>query len=716
MKSNIIKSIITTLVVIITFQNVFSQEKKIYKGEIPAPVKTEESVLREQQNQPPVSGEVVEFQNRMNAARESGNREEMLRLQSESDRVLGTYTEALHKSDAKTAVFPIEAEEDNIVTHSITNDNNETILGIATCTEQSGNNTGRIWSVNSFYYAPPSDVNGIMVKYSDDDGLTWTNFGSYGFTDYIENDLQLDAELIINSSNDKYLWIVYKEDVNYTNKIRAGLLILHLNRNDFFDFSHSYLDWPGGNNVYYKTPRIVSDNSQYPDLALMYIAASIDSSSSNDPYSGPGVFGEKVAVCYNPYTTSPLISYRARPFMRTLTGYIHNPSLEHFNCDIAYYRNGGQDSVLLIETGLETASSIALGRTGVISFLTGNSYLVYQGTINVNSNKRTRGFIASNGAYNNLMISVNYEYSASDHDIEYYRSTNGSENWLRGFIDDYTSDATGDADITGQRNTPGKFAVAFNTNYPSGLNYYQSGSYIWSSVSSNNFSHLKSQWSNPKAGIRINSGSDNCFAIWADTTRHGIWSSAGCNGPAVSYAKLKIASAIEGLYIPEEIVIPDTVRVYLRNSTAPYVIADSSKGVLNNYYTSNFIFSNAPYNTPLYVQIKHRNALETWSSGTITITAYENFYNFLIQSNTLGNNTKQIDSLNYFGKIYGFYSGDVNQDGYIDLTDVLTIYNGANNFLSGYVVTDLNGDSIVDLTDLLIAYNNSVNFVSVVRP
>ncbi|MBK8552411.1 MAG: hypothetical protein IPL53_15615 [Ignavibacteria bacterium] len=66
---------------------------------------------------------------------------------------------------------------------------------------------------------------------------------------------------------------------------------------------------------------------------------------------------------------------------------------------------------------------------------------------------------------------------------------------------------------------------------------------------------------------------------------------------------------------------------------------------------------------------------------------------------------------------YCFYSGDVNQDGAIDLTDVLLIHNDGGIFLTGqYLTTNLNGDSGTDLTDLLMAYNNSTNFVSVQKP
>ena len=65
---------------------------------------------------------------------------------------------------------------------------------------------------------------------------------------------------------------------------------------------------------------------------------------------------------------------------------------------------------------------------------------------------------------------------------------------------------------------------------------------------------------------------------------------------------------------------------------------------------------------------------------------------------------------------FGFYSGDVNQDGYIDLTDINLIYNDAGIFAGGYIVTDITGDNITDLTDLLLAFNNANDFVSVIRP
>jgi hypothetical protein len=77
------------------------------------------------------------------------------------------------------------------------------------------------------------------------------------------------------------------------------------------------------------------------------------------------------------------------------------------------------------------------------------------------------------------------------------------------------------------------------------------------------------------------------------------------------------------------------------------------------------------------------------------------------------NNLKQVDSLPVR---FALFNGDVNQDGTIDLNDVIQTFNAASSFAAGYVVTDINRDFIVDLNDILFEYNNSAAFVSVIRP
>jgi len=71
--------------------------------------------------------------------------------------------------------------------------------------------------------------------------------------------------------------------------------------------------------------------------------------------------------------------------------------------------------------------------------------------------------------------------------------------------------------------------------------------------------------------------------------------------------------------------------------------------------------------------------------------------------------------VNVGGK-WSFYTGDVDQDGVVDVTDVGLIDNDSFNFASGYLSTDLDCNDIIDITDLAYADNNAFNFVSEVAP
>ena len=160
----------------------------------------------------------------------------------------------------------------------------------------------------------------------------------------------------------------------------------------------------------------------------------------------------------------------------------------------------------------------------------------------------------------------------------------------------------------------------------------------------------------------------------------------------------------------------DTIRAYLRSNVSPYGIVDSARSKMDSLtLEGNFVFLNAPSGT-YYIQLKHRNSIETWSSanGQVYTTGSTNQYNFTNDApKAYGNNMKQVDNSPVR---FAIYSGDVNQDGAIDLVDITNIYNSSVSFTTGYVVTDLDGNYTVDLSDITLAYNNSVNFVSVINP
>lgn len=184
---------------------------------------------------------------------------------------------------------------------------------------------------------------------------------------------------------------------------------------------------------------------------------------------------------------------------------------------------------------------------------------------------------------------------------------------------------------------------------------------------------------------------------------------------ATSAYTLNLSSYVEGFYNAGiNKMTPDTMRVYLRNSSNPYAIIDSAKSVLDSTGTGIFAFNNAVNNTGYFIQVKHRNSVETWSSAAQSFTGGIMNYNFTSSaSQAFGNNIKQIDTSPVR---FGIYSGDVNKDGFVNLTDVISVYNDAGIFVNGYKVTDVNGDNTTDLTDVIITNNNSTAFVSLVKP
>ena len=179
--------------------------------------------------------------------------------------------------------------------------------------------------------------------------------------------------------------------------------------------------------------------------------------------------------------------------------------------------------------------------------------------------------------------------------------------------------------------------------------------------------------------------------------------------------QLNLTMFIQGFYDSgNDAMISDTVQVKIRNSSSPYAIVDSSKAIVNSSGQGIFLFSNAVNGTNYYIAVKHRNSIETWSSIAKPFTSSLLNYNFTDSTTkAYGSNMKQIDGSPLR---FGIYSGDVNQDGSVDLADVTSVYNNSISFLTGYVVTDVNGDNTVDLVDVTLVYNNSVGFVEKVRP
>ena len=208
------------------------------------------------------------------------------------------------------------------------------------------------------------------------------------------------------------------------------------------------------------------------------------------------------------------------------------------------------------------------------------------------------------------------------------------------------------------------------------------------------------------------SGANYYFIVAQDI--HGNYSPVGITqSPNIT---LNMTMFIEGFYNSStDLQVSDTIKVYLRNTVTPFAKIDSAKAVVSANGSASLLFGNAPTGQ-YYIVTTHRNSLETWSKsgGESLVRGSAVNYNFsTASSQAYGSNMKQVDTS---PARFADFSGDVNQDGFINLADVIGIYNDAGNFVTGYKVTDTNGDNITDLSDILIANNNSVGFVTVVKP
>lgn len=186
------------------------------------------------------------------------------------------------------------------------------------------------------------------------------------------------------------------------------------------------------------------------------------------------------------------------------------------------------------------------------------------------------------------------------------------------------------------------------------------------------------------------------------------------NSPA-QQIQLNLTLFFEGFYnAGTDSQISDTVRVYLRQTSAPYSIIDSAKAVAGTAGTVSIEFQNAASGS-YFVSVSHRNTIETWSASSMSFTGGTSV-NYDLSSSpaqAYGSNLIQVDNLPVR---YAIYSGDANQDNTVDATDLSMIDNDASNYFSGYLPTDINGDDFVDGTDFAIADNNAANFVSAIEP
>ena len=203
------------------------------------------------------------------------------------------------------------------------------------------------------------------------------------------------------------------------------------------------------------------------------------------------------------------------------------------------------------------------------------------------------------------------------------------------------------------------------------------------------------------------------------TLKDSVYVQIGCN------VLLNVKVFIQALYSGNQTMTPV---LYNASQNAALNLADSieialheTNGNFNQIYSQKSLVDingNVQLNLPpnalnntYYLVVNYKNAISTWSKNPVTMTAITNYDFSNAASQAYGDNL--IDDGN---GVFLIYSGDINQDGFIDGNDFIDLDNDNSNFVSGYILTDVNGDGFVDGNDFIIVDNNNTNFIGIVRP
>lgn len=150
---------------------------------------------------------------------------------------------------------------------------------------------------------------------------------------------------------------------------------------------------------------------------------------------------------------------------------------------------------------------------------------------------------------------------------------------------------------------------------------------------------------------------------------------------------------------------------HLSNNNPDY----SVRALLHNNGSVTTSFPPITFGNAYYIAIKYKNVLETWSGLPITIGVTNN-YDFTTSLNKAFSDGINLPMKNMGNNKFAFLTGDVNNDGGIDISDLQPIQNNVTQFYFGYYSTDCTGDGGVDISDLQIVQNKTSLFLFYARP
>jgi hypothetical protein len=178
--------------------------------------------------------------------------------------------------------------------------------------------------------------------------------------------------------------------------------------------------------------------------------------------------------------------------------------------------------------------------------------------------------------------------------------------------------------------------------------------------------------------------------------------------------QMRRAQWLDGAVLKDRFTSPiaESIVIQLRDkNNYNNLIIEGSVNLLENGQAGFYL--SADYNDSYYITVKTRNHLVTVSAAPVSFAGTGPVeYNFTnAATKAYGNNQAQIAT-----GVFGIYAGDVNQDGFINLSDRQTINDQYLTTILGYVPADLNGDGFINLSDRQIVNDAYLQTITVKLP
>jgi hypothetical protein len=200
------------------------------------------------------------------------------------------------------------------------------------------------------------------------------------------------------------------------------------------------------------------------------------------------------------------------------------------------------------------------------------------------------------------------------------------------------------------------------------------------------------------------------------TQPSGVFFSVRCFLEGLYTGSGQMRPALYQLGLSSQLDAADSLEIGFWNPASLSVPIWRDTLVLNTSGLANVELPNLFRGSNLYISVRNRNSLETWSATPVMIqdSLIYDFTNSFSSAYSNGNNVPL--KLLPGGRL-ALYGGDINSDGAIDITDLSAVWTATfGSPAPAYVATDLTGDGIPDIADISLVWANTFNSLYYARP